>query len=333
MDVIFSRIRQFVIDHEGQLFNIESARGDIGGDHYLHGPVLEFLQRLHAFTLGAVAVNGGCRHAVALQFAHQAVGVAFGTDENQHLLHIAAFDQVGQQGALVFGVDLEHPVGDQIGRRIAARDFDRHRRAQHLVGEALDVFREGSRKQQALAFSRQQREDAFDIGHEAHVEHAIGLIKHQNLDARQIDRFLLHVVEQTARGGNEDFDAGAQGLDLRIDVHTAKHHRRTQAHIFCVGADVFLDLCGKLAGRRQHQGADRMARRRRAGALLGGQQLQNRQGEAGGFSGTGLSTGHHVMSGEDGRDGLELNGCRLGVTLIGNCAQQLGKQPERLKRH
>jgi len=70
--------------------------------------------------------RGGC-DAIAHQLARQAVRIALHAHEHQHLAHIAAFDQVGEQRAFALGLDFVHLVRDEFGRRIAARDFDHHR--------------------------------------------------------------------------------------------------------------------------------------------------------------------------------------------------------------
>ena len=99
---------------------------------------------------------------------------------------------------------------DEIRGCVAARDLDRNRRAQNLVGEPFDLVGERRGEQQVLPLRGQQRDDALDVGHEAHVQHAIGFVEHENFHARQVDGFLLHVIEQAAGRGDEDLDALAQ---------------------------------------------------------------------------------------------------------------------------
>ena len=99
-----------------------------------------------------------------------------------------------------------------------------------------------------------------DIADEAHVEHAVGFVQHQDFDLREIDGALLHVVEQAARRGDQNVDALLQQLDLRIDADAAEDHGRSQLQIFAVGAHAFLDLGRQFAGRGQDQGADRRLR-------------------------------------------------------------------------
>ena len=296
MDIILGGIRQFVIDDKWQQFDVEPARRDIGRHQHVDRALFEVFQSLRALALGAVAVDGGSGDTVAQEFAHQAVGVALGAHEHQRLLHLAALDQMCEQGAFAIGVDLVHLVRYQIGRRIAARDFHRNRRTQYLVGEPLDFVREGGGEQQVLSFRRQQRDDALDVGHETHVEHAVGFIEHEDFDARQVDRFLLHVIEQAAGRGDQYFDAGAQCLYLRIDVDTAIDHGGTQRKVLAVVAHAFFNLRGKLARRREYQRADGVAGGRRARVLVRRQHLQNRQCKAGGFAGAGLRATHDVLA-------------------------------------
>ena len=71
-------------------------------------------------------------------------------------------------------------------------------------GQPPDLVREGRREQQVLAPGRQDREDLADVADEAHVEHPVGLVEDEDLDARQVDRALADVVEQAARRGDDD---------------------------------------------------------------------------------------------------------------------------------
>ncbi len=71
-------------------------------------------------------------------------------------------------------------------------------------------------------------EDPLDVGHEAHVQHAVGLVEHEDLDLAEVCRALADEVEEAAGRRDEDLDAGAQLLDLGIEGHAAVHHRRPQ---------------------------------------------------------------------------------------------------------
>jgi hypothetical protein len=97
-----------------------------------------------------------------------------------------------------------------------------------------------------------------------------------------------------------------------------------------VDADAFLDLRGELARRGEDERPDRAARAGRA--VSRGEQLKERQGEARGLTGAGLRRAEQVASGEDDRDRLGLDGGGAGIALFRDCAEQLGREPERVER-
>ncbi len=150
-------------------------------------------------------------------------------------------------------------------------------------------------------------DDLADVGQEAHVEHPVGLVEDEDLDLGQVDRALADVVEQPARRGHEDLDAGLQVLGLRLDRHAAVDHRVAQRHVPAVGAEAVEDLDGQLARRRDDQRAHRMARRREARVGVGAQALEHRQRESGGLAGAGLGAAHQVAALEHQRNGLVLD--------------------------
>ncbi|KKW30390.1 MAG: hypothetical protein UY75_C0034G0010, partial [Parcubacteria group bacterium GW2011_GWC2_52_8c] len=185
------------------------------------------------------------------------------------------------------------------------------------------------REQQVLALRRQQAEDAADVVDEAHVEHAVGLVEHQDFDRAQVDGSLLHVVEQAARGGDDDVHAAAQLVDLRADADAAENHRGAQPQVLAVGAHAVLHLRRELAGRHQDQCPHGMAGRRRACRILVTgvmrEQMQHGQREARGLAGAGLGGSDQIATGEHQGNGLRLDGGGLGIALLGDSAEQLGR--------
>jgi hypothetical protein len=93
--------------------------------------------------------------------------------------------------------------------------------------------------------------------------------------------------------------------------------------VFAVSADAFLDLQAELAGRGDDQDADFLRGRR-----LLRKKLKDRQREAGGLAGSGLRGTEKIFAGENDGDGLRLDGGGDGVALLGDSAEQLGRQAE-----
>jgi hypothetical protein len=194
------------------------------------------------------------------------------------------------------------------------------------LASSLDLVGEGRREQQGLALFRDQRDDFLDVADEAHVEHAVGFVEHQDLDAGQVHRLLADVVEQAAGRGDQDVDLAAQRGVLRVDVDAAEHHHRLDGDVLAVGAHRFLDLRREFARRHQDQ-ATRPAGLG-DGGLRGGQPMQDRQGEAGGLAGAGLRGGEQIAAFQHQRDGLRLDRRRRGVAGFGDGAQQRLGQAE-----
>ena len=218
------------------------------------------------------------------------------------------------------------PVGD--AATVAAGDFDAGRVVEEGLGQFADVVGEGGREEQALLLLGHHREDLADVADEAHVEHAIGFVEDENLDCREIDGTLLHVVEQAPRGRDQNVDAPREGVNLRVDTDATEDRERGERQVLAVGAHAFLDLHGEFARRRQHQHARLL--RPRALAL---QQLQDGQREAGGLAGAGLRAGHQVALLQHDGNRLLLDRGRGVIALLGNGAQDLGREAQVGKFH
>src|SRR5581483_11224694 len=321
VDVVLGHVRQVVVDDVRQELDVEPARGDVGRDQHAQLVVLERLERARARVLRLVAVDRVGLDLRAPELLREAVRPVLGLGEDEHLRPVVALDEVLEQRALPLAVDRVGDLRDQLDRRVAPRDLDRGRVAHERRRELADLVGEGGREQQVLALRRQQREDAPDVGDEAHVEHAVGLVEDQDLDAPEIDRLLVHVVEQAPGRGDDDVDAVGEIVGLRIEADAAEDHDRLEREVAAVVAHALLHLCGELARGNEHQGANRPRARPRAG---GGQALQHRQREACCLAGARLRGGEQVAAGEDDGDGLGLDGGGFGVALLGDCAEQLG---------
>ncbi len=168
---------------------------------------------------------------------------------------------------------------------------------------------------------------------EAHVEHAVGFVEHEDLHVRQVAGALLVQVEQAARRGHEDVDALVQAVDLRLHADAAEDDHAGQRHVLAVGAHAFLDLGGEFAGGGEDQGANEHAA---LGILLlavGEQPVQHRQHEAGGLAGAGLGAGEKVAALEDDGNGLQLDRGRGRVAVLVHCTQERLGEAEFVKVH
>ncbi len=276
-------------------------------------------------------MNRGNLDTLLFQFARQSRCTDLGIRKNQHLLQVAAADQMGDHVALGFFFGFIDNLRDLIRSGVAACDFDQDRIILETGCQFFDLWRKRRREHQVLALLGQQINDALQIRQKAHVEHAVGFVHDQYLGLRQVQRFLLYVIKQAAWGSDDDFDAVTQGCRLRRHIDTAKHDRCAQWRVARVGLHVLCDLIGQLAGRRQDQCAHRMPGRRCATVGMCQQQLNDGQRKTGGLASAGLGSTHHVATLQHDRNSLRLNRRWMDIALIGKGLQDGWRQAEFVK--
>src|SRR5690606_10678617 len=148
--------------------------------------------------------------------------------------------------------------------------------------------------------------------------------------AAQIQGALTKVIQQAARSGDQDVDTAPERGNLGVDANPAENYRATERQVAAVFHHAGSDLSGQLTGRRQNE------RPYSPWVALWGrftQQVKQRQGETGSLASAGLSTGQHVLAGENDRDGLLLDGGGLIVALLRHSAEQFGAKAEGIERH
>ena len=84
----------------------------------------------------------------------------------------------------------------------------------------------------------EQAQDPLDVGHEAHVEHPVGLVEHDDVDAAQQHLAAVEPVEQAAGRGDQDVDALLQRLLLVAHADAADQQRHGQVEILAVDLEV-----------------------------------------------------------------------------------------------
>ncbi len=167
---------------------------------------------------------------------------------------------------------------------------------------------------------------AADVGEKSHVEHAIRFVEHEVLQAVQLCVRLREMVQQPARRADDDVDAAAERVLLRPHADAAEDRRRGERCMHGEIVEVFDDLRGELARRRQHE-------RARAALPLGKQPLQHGQHERGGLAAAGHRAREQVLSGERQRDRVALNRGGTRESEIFQALEKTGMKPELIKRH
>src|SRR5262249_7643586 len=109
--------------------------------------------------------------------------------------------------------------------------------------------------EQRLAGEGQELADALDVGDEAHVEHAVGFIDDQHLDAGEQELAAFEVIEEATRRGDDDIGAAVDLGGLVVEGDAADQEGYREPVMLPEALEGLLDLCGELAGRLEYERA------------------------------------------------------------------------------
>ncbi len=232
--------------------------------------------------------------------------------------------QVHQQGRLEVLGDGVDGLRDAARGRGGALHADPDGLTQQVAGELQD--RRGHRRaeQQRLTVLRQLAQHAADVGQEAHVEHAVGLVEDEHLQLRQVRVGVLQVVEEAAGRRDDHVGALTEGALLRAHADAAEDARDAQAGVADEALRGLLDLRGELAGGREDQ-------RARRAAPAAAETLQDRQEERGGLAAARRGGAEYVAAFEGGRDAGGLDGRGGLVAEVARGAGERGAQAQRVE--
>jgi hypothetical protein len=152
--VVFGDVRQLVIHNMRQLFDIESARGDLGSNEGRDLVRLEISQRPHARALALVAMDGRRTDAGGLELLREPVGAVLGARKHQHLVPVAIANQMRKQMPLVIFRDAVHLLVNPLRSCIPGGHFDADRVTQNPARELADIIRIRRGEHQVLTLRR-----------------------------------------------------------------------------------------------------------------------------------------------------------------------------------
>ncbi len=185
---------QVGVDDEAEVLEIQAAGGDVGRDTDAGTSIAQGLERVAAFLLAQFPRQGDNREAAIAHAADQLVDGGAGRAEHDGCFAVGMADNVddgilfiagGDQQGAVFNIDmllLFGGRGDAHGIFLVTR------------GEGGDALGHGGREHQGAAGFRRAFENVFEFLAEAHVEHFIGLVQHDDADVRGVQRTATDMV-------------------------------------------------------------------------------------------------------------------------------------------
>ncbi len=149
----------------------------------------------------------------------------------------------------------------------------------------------GGGEEHGLARHREQLADFLDVWDEAHVEHPVGLVDDQDLDAVQHQLAAAQMVEQAPGRGDHHVGAAVDLGRLLVEGDAADEQRDRQLVVLAQRLEGLVYLGGEFARRLQNE------RARHAGACPAlFEHGQHRQHEGGRLARAGLSQAQHVAA-------------------------------------
>ena len=244
--VVLGRV---VVDHGGDAVHVDSPGRHVGGHQCVDPTAHEVGQGTGALALAASTVDGRRPDLVSAQLLGEAVGAVAG----------AAEDDGGPGGADRLCCQLDPFVAvdgpEQVRGRRDVRDLvtdlvsDRVRLV--VPGELGDVAIQGGREQHRLALVGGLVQESSYGRHEAHVSHAVGLVKDHLAYGVELQGSLVEEVLQASGTGHEDVDTLAKGLELRAVPDAPVDH--ADAYLSGEGPEFGTDLLGELPGGGQYE--------------------------------------------------------------------------------
>ena len=166
--------RRVDVHDEGDVVDVDAARGDVGGHQDPDVTVGERREVALAGGLAEVAVQVDGVDARRRERARPALGLVLGAGEGQRAA--LAADQLGDDLAAVGGVDVEDVVVHRGHRRRGRVDLVGDRVVQVAAGQDVDAGVQRRGEQQSLAVGRGLVEQAAHLGQEAEIGHVVGLV-------------------------------------------------------------------------------------------------------------------------------------------------------------
>ena len=197
---------------------------------------------------------------------------------------------------------------------------------QHLLREDADRGRHRGAEEEGLALGGKVTQHLLDVGEEAHVEHPVGFVEHEVLEAGQLGVRLAEVIEQATRCGNDHVHAAPERVLLRTHADATEHGGAGDRCVDGEVLQVLVDLRREFARRREHERPGDAAR-------TVDELVHDREDEGCRLAAAGHRAGEDVATFEGRRDGCFLDRGGAGETEFLHPLEEAGVKLEATERH
>ena len=207
MHIGLRHIRQIIVDHAGQLVDIDASGRYIRRDQYPQLFILKIVQRPLPGALGFVSVDRLGDHIALRQLPDHPVCPVLRARKYQRRVGIFCLQNMKQQ---ILFIPLVHKIQillDGLHRGGRRGDLDFLRVFQDFRRQLGDVRGHRGREKQRLLLLRRPGDNFLDVVDKSHIQHAVRLVQHQNPDLLDIHNLLVHQIQKPSRRRHQDIHA------------------------------------------------------------------------------------------------------------------------------
>jgi len=193
MNEVFDHLGQIVVHHVRDPIYVDTSGGDVGSYQNAVKASLKTAKSLVALVLAAVAMNGSGLDSSVSQPSSQPLRTVFCPREYEKRA-IVLLQKTMEECEFLVLLNFVQPEIDLAGGLRRGANFDSDTARYVSVHQLPDGAFDGRGEEQRLPVDRKRCNNSFDRREEAHVEHSVRLIQHQDLYAVQIDESTIEKV-------------------------------------------------------------------------------------------------------------------------------------------
>ena len=216
VNVVVAVFGYVVVDDVRDTADVDTASDDVGGDEESEVTCAEFADDAITFALREVTVDAGDAsgfESFGEDFV-EFVGAAFGSSEDDDLTWFFAGEDADEEREFSIFVDGDVELfdgidDDAIFGEVNGLGFD------HVfLGEPHDIRRHGCGEEEGLAVAGAGAEDAFDVGAEADIEHAVSFVEDGDGEVFEVEVSASHEILDASGSTDDDLGTIAEVVDL-----------------------------------------------------------------------------------------------------------------------
>src|SRR5919108_244954 len=160
--------------------------------------------------------------AGAVEMADESIGAVLCSCEHEHRIHLGSFQQFRQQRTLSLARNRVDGVGHCLCGLRAKTHLHHDRLAEVLASQCLNLGWHCRAEEERLSVWWNLAHDLIDLGRESHVEHPVRFVQHEHLEIIEDEVLSFEVIDESARGRDDNVHAAAQCRFLWAECDTPK---------------------------------------------------------------------------------------------------------------